>query len=163
MRIYLVALLLTAGTACSQSTETQAVREDSSNNKIEKENVSDKFSAARTTFQEKYPAAESVEWNEDDHGYHEADFRMDGEKYRADFNADGSWVETENTIKYKNLPDAIQKAIERDYDKDEITEIEHVKSAEKGEFFDVEFKQKGKNHDVMFTADGTVIGETNKK
>ncbi|WP_405198722.1 PepSY-like domain-containing protein [Christiangramia sp. LLG6405-1] len=123
-------------------------------NKKEKETVPD---AVKTAFQKKYPGENDPDWEKDDHGYWESHFKKDGEKYRADFNADGTWVETENDVKKKELPEVILNIIERDYSEYEITEVEHVQSATKGEFFDVEFKQKGKNKDVMFKPDGTII------
>ncbi|GAA4323428.1 hypothetical protein GCM10023115_52150 [Pontixanthobacter gangjinensis] len=113
--------------------------------------------AVQLAFQKKYPEENDPDWRQDDHGYWESHFKKDGEKYRADFNADGSWVETENDIKKKNLPDAVKKVIKEEYSEYEITEVEHVMNAEKGEFFDVEFKQKGKNKDVMFRKDGSII------
>ena len=86
-----------------------------------------------------------------------AHFKIDGVKYRADFNTDGSWVETETSIDKKALPKAIKNSIKDNYDSEEITEIEKVDSATKGIFYDVEFKQKGKNKDVEFRADGSII------
>jgi hypothetical protein len=38
-----------------------------------------------------------------------------------------------------------------------ITEAEHVISATKGEFYDIEFKQKGKNKDVEYRRDGSKV------
>lgn len=113
--------------------------------------------AVKMAFQKKYPGENDPDWKKDDHGYWESHFKQDGEKYRADFNADGTWVETENDIKKKNLPEAIKKVIEEEYSEFEITEVEHVQNAEKGEFYDVEFKQKGKNKDVMFRKDGSIV------
>ena len=115
--------------------------------------------AVRATFQQKYPGENDPDWEQDDHGYWESHFKKDGEKYRADFNADGSWIETENSIKKKNLPEAIKKVIDTEYSEYEITEVEHVDNAEKGIFYDVEFKQKGKNKDVEFREDGTIINQ----
>ena len=113
--------------------------------------------AVQISFQNKYPGENDPDWKQDDHGYWESHFKIDGEKYRADFNADGSWVETENDIKKENLSDAIKNVIEAEYSDYEITEVEHVMHATKGEFYDVEFKQKGKNMDVEFREDGTII------
>lgn len=114
--------------------------------------------AVKKTFQAKYPGENDPDWHQDDHGYFEAHFKIDGIKYRADFNADGSWVETETSIKKKDLPKAIKDVIKDKYGSEDISEIEKVNSASKGVFYDVEFKQKGKNKDVEFKADGTIIG-----
>lgn len=113
--------------------------------------------AVQMAFQKKYPGENDPDWRQDDHGYWESHFKQNGEKYRADFNADGTWVETENDIKDEELPEAIKKIIKEQYSEYEITEVEHVTNAKKGEFYDVEFKQKGKNKDVMFREDGTII------
>ena len=113
--------------------------------------------AVKITFQKKYPGETDPDWKQDDHGYWESHFKKDGEKYRADFNADGSWIETENSIKDGELPYAIKKVIAEQFADLEITEVEHVDSANKSIFYDVEFKQKGKNMDVEFREDGTII------
>ncbi len=115
--------------------------------------------AVMKTFEKMYPGEEDPDFKKDVHGYWEAHFKKDGEKYRADFFADGTWRETENTIKKKNLPKAVKKAIEKQFGDEEITEVEHVKSAKYGEFYDVEFKRKGKNRDVMYRKDGSIIQE----
>ena len=119
--------------------------------------VSQTPDAVYKAFMAKYPDEKSPSWTIDAHGYHEAQFKKDGEKYRADFSEDGQWIETENTIKFKSLPEPVQSAIKKNYDKDDISEIEHVQSAAKGEFYDVEFKQKGKNLDVEYRANGEKI------
>lgn len=153
MRIILLSLLFVSTVACGQATDGPSHPEAPVSQK-----ESDKFARARASFAQRYPAAESVSWNEDDNGNHEAEFRLDGEKYRADFSPEGNWIETENSIKFDNLPKLVQKLVEQEYDKDDITEIEYVDSAQRGKFFDIEFKQKGKNLDVMVRADGTLLG-----
>ncbi|QYA26464.1 hypothetical protein G3I01_13460 [Gramella sp. MT6] len=142
--ILLVALLTVGLLSCQEKKDT----------KKEKNEVPE---VVQRTFQNKYPVENDPDWEKDDHGNWESHFKIDGEKYRADFNADGSWIETENSIKKENLPDAIKKKIEEEYPDRKITEVEHVNSAKEGEFYDVEFKQKGKNMDVVFKEDGSVM------
>lgn len=113
--------------------------------------------AVKETFQKKYPGEDDPDWHKDDQGNYESHFKIDGIKYRADFNPDGSWIETETSIDEDELPKAIREAIKRDYDDSEITEVEKVDHHSKGLFYDVEFKQKGKNKDVMYKASGEVI------
>ncbi|MGB3592414.1 MAG: PepSY-like domain-containing protein [Nonlabens sp.] len=108
-------------------------------------------------FKAKYPNESDPDFEQDAHGYWEAHFKKKGEKYRADFSQDGKWIETENSIKYKNLPKAIREAIKKEFGDDKITEVEHVMSASKGEFYDVEFKRKGKNMDVEYRKDGSKV------
>lgn len=115
--------------------------------------------AVKKTFQKKYPGENDPDWHLDAHGNYESHFKIDGIKYRADFNPDGSWIETETSIDKKDLPKAIKKIIDERFKDRKISEVEKVQSATKGLFYDVEFKQKGKNMDVEFKADGTILNE----
>lgn len=112
--------------------------------------------AVKKSFQEKYPGENDPDWHTDAHGNFESHFKIDGVKYRADFNADGSWIETETSIDKDDLPKAIKEKIKNNFDGD-ITEIEKVDHHLKGIFYDVEFKQKGKNKDIEFKSNGTII------
>lgn len=113
--------------------------------------------AVKTNFKKMYPGENSPNWHIDSHGFYEAHFKQGGVKYRADYNKDGSWYETETNIKKKALPKAIRKAIKKQFSHFEISEIEKVQNAEKGLFYDVEFKRKGKNKDVEFREDGSIL------
>ena len=151
LSLVVVGILMTAMVSC-QENKKDTNKKDSKVPKIVAE-----------SFQKKYPGENDPDWEQDDHGYWESHFKKDGEKYRADFNADGTWRETENSIKKDNLPDAIKSVIQEKYKDHEITEVEHVTSATEGEFYDVEFKQKGKNMDVEFRKDGSIIKVEDKK
>ena len=113
--------------------------------------------AVKQAFEAKYPNENNPDWEVDANGNYEAQFKQNGEKYRADFSPSGNWIETESSIKKDDLPKAIRDIIKKEYGSEDITEVEHVDSESKGEFYDVEFKQKGKNMDVEFRANGTII------
>lgn len=108
-------------------------------------------------FEKQYPNAVDVEWEVDSNGYWEGSFEEKGEKFRADFQEDGLWVETETSIEFSDLPDAVQKAVREDYGDDEIVEVERTDSALRGTFYDVEFKRPGKNQDVEYFANGEKV------
>lgn len=109
-------------------------------------------------FAAQYPNEKSPRWERDRNGSYEAKFRLLGEKVRADFTPAGVWIETERSIKWKDLPDAVQEAIEEEYDRDDIEELEYTVSAEKGRFYDVEIDPKGeKKFDVEYREDGEKI------
>ncbi len=112
---------------------------------------------AAAWIKENYKDVSDLEYETDDNGYLEVHFESDGEDYRADFHQNGEWIETEQSVDWDDLPDAIQEAIEEDFDKDDIAELEYVDNKEKGKFYDVEFKKSGKNRDIMFREDGTRI------
>lgn len=113
--------------------------------------------AVKITFKNKYPGENDPDWHTDSNGNYESHFKIDGVKHRADFSPNGAWIETEVSIDKDELPEAIRKVINENYADEKITEIERVQSAEKGLFYDVEFKRKGKNMDVEFNEAGRKI------
>jgi len=113
--------------------------------------------AVQIAFKAKYPDEPNPDFEQDTHGYWEAQFKKKGIKYRADFYTNGTWIETENSIKYKELPQAVRTAVEKEYPFETISEVEHVMSSEKGEFYDVEFQRRGKNYDVEYRGDGSKV------
>lgn len=113
--------------------------------------------AVSDAFRAQYPGEDDPDWEIDAHGNWESHFKVNGVKYRADYLPNGAWVETETSIKKKQLPKAIRDAIKLDYSQYKIAELELVDSATKGIFYDVEFKQKGKNKDVEFRPDGSEL------
>ncbi len=131
----------------------------SCNQKAESQNPKKGYApeAVKITFQNKYPEENDPDWHIDSNGNYESRFRINGVRHRADFSPDGKWIETEVSIKKKELPKAIRDALKKDFDHEKITEIERVESAEKGLFFDVEFKRKGKNKDVEFNTKGEIL------
>lgn len=135
-----LALFLFIGLSCQQKVNSQEAPE-----------------AVQKTFEAKYPGENDPDWEKDSHGNYESHFKIDGIKYRADFRPNGQWIETETSIDKKDLPKAIRKIIETEFDDEEINEVEKVEHYSKGTFYDVEFKRKGKNKDVEFKADGTIL------
>jgi uncharacterized lipoprotein NlpE involved in copper resistance len=150
---YLITSLCLIGTlsACNQQKESVSQEKETS----EQTQSAQTGDAVEQLFQQKYPEAENVSWQTDNNGYREAEFELAGEKYRADFTTDGQWVETERSLDYEDLPSSVQQAIENEFHKEDIAEIEQVDNKDKGKFYDVEFKQKGKNEDVEFREDGS--------
>ena len=112
----------------------------------------------KEAFSKKYPDEKKESWSVDKNGSYEAKFKEGGEKFRADFTPDGTWIETETSLKEKDLPKAVKKAIKAQYDDIKIIEIERTDHYKKGLFYDVEFKKDGDKFDIEFAADGTIIG-----
>ena len=113
--------------------------------------------AVKSTFQKKYPGENDPDWHTDRNGNYESNFKKKGKHYKADFTPAGAWIETERRIKKKELPKAIRKILESEYDAYDIVEIEEVEHHSKGLFYDVEIKKDGKKQDVEFKKDGTII------
>ncbi|TVZ51073.1 PepSY-like domain-containing protein [Dokdonia sp. Hel_I_53] len=146
-RIKIMAIALTVGitVSCGQYVESQNTDKDDAPNEV------------KATFQNKYPGENDPDWHIDSNGNYESHFKIDGVKHRADFNPNGAWIETEVSIDKNELPEAVIKVINEQFPDEKITEIERVQSAEKGLFYDVEFKRKGKNKDVEINKFGKII------
>ncbi len=114
--------------------------------------------AVKAAFAKKYPDEKNAKWGLDRNDNWEAKFKEDGEHYKADFTPDGVWVETETSIKKKDLPKTVENSIKNQFEDYKIVEIEKTDHPTKGLFYDVEFKKNGKKFDVEFAADGRVIG-----
>lgn len=128
------------------------------NDKVKHKDDDDVPKIVKLAFEKKYPDERSPKWGVDRNGNFEAAFKDDGEKYRADFTPSGEWIETENNIKEKELPEVIRQIIKEQFQDYKIVELERVAHAKKGFFYDVEFKKDGKKMDVEFNEQGEVIG-----
>jgi hypothetical protein len=115
----------------------------------------------KNAFAQKYPNEKKAKWNIDRNDNFEAKFKEGGETFKADFTPDGIWIETETSLKKKDLPQAVKKAIEEQYKDVKIVEIERTDHYQKGLFYDVEFKEDGKKFDIEFNAEGVIIGREN--
>jgi hypothetical protein len=108
-------------------------------------------------FSEKYPEIKVSRWKSESNGSWEAHFEKDGIKYRSDFDAEGTWVETEYNTSFSQLPSEVRSAIELKYNTNDILDVEGVESPTHGTFYDVEFQQGAEKVDVMFDTQGKVL------
>lgn len=113
----------------------------------------------KTSFKQKYPNENDPDWRKDKNDNFEAHFKKGGIHYRADFNPEGTWIETEQSLKKKELPEAIAKVLKADFDDADIVEIEKVEHYQKGVFYDVEIKQDGNKKDLEFSENGQLLNQ----
>ena len=111
-------------------------------------------------FRKKYPEITQPKWEPESNDSWEANFEVDGIKYRVDFDSDGNWIETEHDITYDELPAEVRSVIEIKYNPNDIRDIEAVENPTHGKFYDVEFQQGVGKKDVMFNAKGKVLDPT---
>ena len=106
--------------------------------------------AVLEAFSKKFPEIIEPKWKEEDNNIWEANFISEGVKYRADFKANGAWVETERDLISDQLPQEVRSAIELNYDVNNVLDIEAVESPTHGVFYDVEFRRGAEKEDIMF-------------
>ncbi|MDG1976182.1 MAG: PepSY-like domain-containing protein, partial [Akkermansiaceae bacterium] len=92
----------------------------------------------KDTFRQKYPNAPEPTWEVDTNGSYEANYRINGVKYRADFTKEGIWTETENNIDFNELPPDVRSAYLLKYSSEDFRDAEAVDSATQGIFYEIE-------------------------
>ena len=99
-----------------------------------------------------------VEWEAEDDGTFEAEFKMDGEEASADYSATGELMETEVEIKKKALPAAVLAAIAEQFPGHEIEEAARITYPDGRIAYEAELEGKDdKKFDAIFSADGTLL------
>jgi hypothetical protein len=108
-------------------------------------------------FRQKYPNAPEPTWEVDTNGSYEANYKINGVKYRADFTKEGIWSETENNIDFNELPPDVRSAYLLKYSSEDFRDAEAVDSATQGIFYEIEIVSGTSKIDVMFDKKGQII------
>ena len=89
-----------------------------------------------SAFLQKFPKATNVEWGRENDTELEAEFKMDGREYTANFDNSGNWMETEYEIKAKEIPAAVKSTLDKEFAgfKIKVSEISETKDARVYEF-----------------------------
>jgi hypothetical protein len=113
-------------------------------------------------FAKKYPAAQSVKWENEETTEWEAEFKLNGKEMSASFDNKGVWLETEAEITEKELPAAVANTLKNEfagYKTGEISTIENPQM--KG--FELGLKKGETSLEVVFDNSGKVIKKTEVK
>ena len=79
-------------------------------------------------FSKKFPTAKKVKWEKENDSEFEASFKMDGKTMSANFDNNGTWLETEWEIRVKDLPKVVTDAVYKQYPCFEIEQVEYCES-----------------------------------
>ena len=112
--------------------------------------------AAKATFKAQFPTVKTNTW-EKEAGDFEASFTLHGAAMSAVITPAGELKETETAVAVAQLPAAVQATLARDFKACKITEAATLVSGAGITTYEAEVKQGGKSHDVLFSADGTVL------
>ena len=109
-----------------------------------------------TAFREKFPDASSVKWSKEINLNYEAQFTLATNGERAEFDKNGKWVETENSIKTSDLPKTVSAAVLKKNPSCKIADAEEIQSSEMGKMYEVGCPTKSEKADYRVTPDGTI-------
>ncbi|UFH34895.1 PepSY-like domain-containing protein [Flavobacterium acetivorans] len=109
--------------------------------------------------EKKFPNATKVSWDMEGPLEWEAEFKWKGSKISAEFNQDGTWLETEKNIKPRALPQSVLAAIRLEFPAWKLKEAEEKETAKQGKLYELDLKKGSENKTVTFKEDGTVLLE----
>ena len=112
--------------------------------------------AVEAAFQQKFPNAQNAKWEKENDAEWEADFKLDGKKYSANFSKDGTWKETEHEISKSEIPAAVQKTLNTDFEGYKVDEAEISESAD-GTAYEFELEKGKTDIEVLIDANGNVL------
>ena len=111
-------------------------------------------------FNERFPDAKRVDWEQENDQEWEAEFKWNHAKYSANFDLKGKWLETEHEIEPTDIPANILNILDaylnkQDYVKYEIEEAEIVESPS-GIGYELELEVKNMEYEVYINPLGEI-------
>lgn len=110
----------------------------------------------KTAFNQKFPDATKVKWDKENDSEWEAEFKMDGREYSANFDNNGVWKETEYEINVKDVPETVKSAIDAEYAGYKIKESE-ISETTNGKVYEFELKKEEERLEVAIDMDGKIV------
>ena len=110
----------------------------------------------KDAFNKKFPQAKSVHWDKENATEWEAEFKMEGKEYSANFGTDGTWKETEYEISEKELPTSVKNTLSKDFKGYDIEGAE-VTETPKFKAYEVELEKGETTIEVVIDEHGKVL------
>lgn len=109
-----------------------------------------------TAFSQKFPDASKIKWGKENATEWEAEFKMNGKEYSANFNADGKWMETEYEISLSEIPVEVKTTLDNESKGYKIGESE-VSETVDGKVYEFELKKGETKMEIAIDASGKVL------
>ncbi len=110
----------------------------------------------KSSFTQKFPEAKRVKWDKENDNEWEAEFKMKGKEYSANFDNNGNWKETEYEIKKYQIPEAVQSTLDKDFNGFKIEESE-ISETTDGKVYEFELEKGDKEIEVAISINGKII------
>jgi hypothetical protein len=111
--------------------------------------------AAKKEFVAMFPTATNVKWGTESKDEYEAEFKLNNTNVSANFKHDGTWVETETTIKTSELPAAVTNAINTKYPGAVYTRAEKIEKPGGKILYEAVINVNGKKREMEVNSDGS--------
>ena len=110
----------------------------------------------KDAFTIKFPGAKKVKWDMESEVEWEAEFRMKGMEYSANFLEDGTWQATEHKIKIKAVHVNIQKMLQTQFEDYNLEKVELLEKPD-GLFYEFELEKDDSVIEILVDKDGKVV------
>ncbi len=107
-------------------------------------------------FNQKFPDAKSVKWDKENDTEWEAEFKLNGEEYSANYSTDGAWKETEHEIETSAIPANVKQTLDGEFADYKIEEAEISETAE-GTVYEFGIEKDETEMEVAISPDGKVV------
>lgn len=113
-------------------------------------------SAVKSAFEKKFPNAKSVEWEKENDSEWEAEFKLNGVEYSANFSNDGTWKETEHEIKESEIPSAVKRTLTNQFAEYEVEDVEMIETPEFSGY-EIEIEKGKETIELLIDNSGEVL------
>ncbi|MGG8497529.1 PepSY-like domain-containing protein [Tenacibaculum sp. TC6] len=117
-----------------------------------KENVPQEVTVS---FNQKFPKAKKVEWAKENDKEWEAEFKMNGVAYAANFLNSGTWIETEYEIKEKEIPKNIKAILDQNF-KDYDIEASEISITVEGKSYEFKIEVEEQEFEAVIDPKGVL-------
>ncbi len=107
-------------------------------------------------FIQKFPDAKTVKWDKENGTEWEAEFKLNGLEYSANYSTDGALKETEHEIEKSAIPANVKQTLETEFAGYKIEESEISETSE-GSVYEFELKKDKVKMVVAISPDGKVV------
>lgn len=115
-------------------------------------------SKVKAAFAEKFPNVKKAKWDKESETEWEAEFKLNGKEYSANFTSDGTWKETEYEIKESEIPVEVKNILDNEFAGYEIDEVEISETTE-GKIYKIELEKGETEMEVAIYANGEIVKE----
>ncbi len=110
----------------------------------------------KTAFSAMFPDASNVKWDKENETEWEAEFKMSGKEYSANFDSAGKWMETEFEIAVSDIPAEVKASLDKEFPEGKIEESEISETAD-GKAYEFSIKQGKELVEVSMDSGGNII------
>jgi hypothetical protein len=118
--------------------------------------------AVTETFRQKFPDAKKVKWDKEYETEREteweAEFKMNGTEYSANFTSAGEWKETEHEVKMNEIPTAVKATLDKEFMGYDIEEAE-ISETKDGKVYEFTLERDETEMDVAIDVNGKIINK----